>query len=71
MNDLPIAPLLPFSLRGERVLITGANGGIGAATARLCSALGASLVLTDLAFSNTDTGNLSGARLRLHRPRWY
>ena len=60
MNDLPIAPLLPFSLRGERVLITGANGGIGAATARLCSALGASLVLTDLAFSNTDTGNLSG-----------
>ena len=27
MNDLRIAPLLPFSLRGERVLITGANNG--------------------------------------------
>lgn len=37
-----------FSLRGRSVLITGAAGGIGGATARLCAAQGATLVLTDL-----------------------
>ena len=31
----------------ERVLITGAAGGIGSATARLCNQLGATLVLSD------------------------
>lgn len=38
----------PHSLSGIQLLITGAGGGIGSATAKLCSDLGASLVLTDL-----------------------
>ena len=38
----------PHSLEGTRLLITGAAGGIGSAAARLCSELGARLILTDL-----------------------
>ncbi|SMH36856.1 SDR family NAD(P)-dependent oxidoreductase [Azospirillum agricola] len=38
----------PFDLTGKRVLITGAAGGIGSATARACARLGAELVLTDI-----------------------
>lgn len=38
----------PFSLRGRTVLVTGAGGGIGAATARLSAQQGADLVLCDL-----------------------
>ena len=38
----------PFGLSGRRVLITGAAGGIGRATARLCAAQGARVVLVDL-----------------------
>lgn len=38
-----------FDLSGKTVLITGAAGAIGAATARLCGAMGARLVLADLA----------------------
>jgi len=37
-----------FDLRGERILITGAGGAIGGATARVCAALGADLYLADL-----------------------
>jgi len=37
-----------FDLAGTRLLITGAGGGIGAATARLCGSLGAQLVLADV-----------------------
>jgi NAD(P)-dependent dehydrogenase (short-subunit alcohol dehydrogenase family) len=36
-----------FDLTGQRVLITGAAGGIGAATARVCAALGAAPLLVD------------------------
>jgi NAD(P)-dependent dehydrogenase (short-subunit alcohol dehydrogenase family) len=36
-----------FDMTGTRLLITGAAGGIGQATARLCSELGASIVLSD------------------------
>ena len=36
-----------FDLTGERILITGAAGGIGGATARVCAALGAELLLVD------------------------
>ncbi|AEC21976.1 short chain dehydrogenase [Pusillimonas sp. T7-7] len=39
---------MPFSLQGKTVLITGAAGGIGSETARVCAELGASLVLADL-----------------------
>jgi 3-oxoacyl-[acyl-carrier protein] reductase len=37
-----------FDLRGERVLITGAGGSIGSATARVCAQLGAELFIADL-----------------------
>ena len=38
----------PFSLDGKVILITGAAGGIGRATAIECSKLGACLILTDI-----------------------
>lgn len=38
----------PFSLEGKTILITGAAGGIGGATAVECAKLGASLILTDI-----------------------
>jgi NAD(P)-dependent dehydrogenase (short-subunit alcohol dehydrogenase family) len=37
-----------FDLSGRRILITGAGGGIGAATARICASLGAETILIDL-----------------------
>ena len=36
----------PFSLKGKTVLVTGASSGIGKATAILCSAMGAQVILT-------------------------
>ncbi|MGH6900094.1 MAG: SDR family NAD(P)-dependent oxidoreductase, partial [Geminicoccaceae bacterium] len=36
-----------FDLTGLRILITGAAGGIGEATARVCASLGAELLLAD------------------------
>lgn len=38
----------PFSLEGKTILITGAAGGIGKATAVECAKLGARLILTDI-----------------------
>ena len=37
-----------FSLENKTIFITGAAGGIGSATARICAELGANLVLADL-----------------------
>ncbi len=37
----------PYDLTGMRILLTGASGRIGQATARLCAELGADLVLAD------------------------
>lgn len=37
----------PFDLKEQRILITGAASGIGAATARLCAARGATVELVD------------------------
>lgn len=37
----------PFTLSGKTILITGAAGGIGSETARICAELGASLILAD------------------------
>jgi NAD(P)-dependent dehydrogenase (short-subunit alcohol dehydrogenase family) len=36
-----------FDLSGQRILITGAAGGIGEVTARVCASLGAALLLVD------------------------
>jgi 3-oxoacyl-[acyl-carrier protein] reductase len=41
------AAMAPYDLTGMRILLTGAAGGIGAATARLCATLGAEMALTD------------------------
>lgn len=38
----------PFSLQGKTILVTGAGGGIGKATAIACARMGATLVLTDI-----------------------
>lgn len=38
----------PYSLEGKTILVTGAAGGIGKATAVECSKLGAKLLLTDI-----------------------
>lgn len=42
----------PFTLEGKTILVTGAGGGIGRATAIACSKMGATLVVTDI---NTET----------------
>jgi len=36
----------PFSLQGKTILVTGASSGIGRATARECSRLGAKIIIT-------------------------
>ena len=38
----------PFSLEGKTILITGGAGGIGSEVARVCSKLGARIILTDI-----------------------
>lgn len=48
LNTLLSGAAQALVLRGQRVLITGAAGGIGSATARVCAALGAELLLADL-----------------------
>ncbi len=47
-----------IDLSGKRVVITGAGGGIGRATAHACAALGAELVLTDVVEFDDLTENL-------------
>jgi len=38
----------PFSLEGKTIMVTGAGGGIGKATAVVCAKMGATMVLTDI-----------------------
>lgn len=41
-----------FSLAKQKIIVTGAGGGIGSAVARVCGSLGARLVLTDVVDSS-------------------
>ena len=50
-----------IQLVGQRILVTGAGGGIGSAAARACATLGASLVLTDLQSPDALADELCGA----------
>ncbi|MGU9979964.1 SDR family NAD(P)-dependent oxidoreductase [Phreatobacter sp. HK31-P] len=61
----PLA-LRPYDLTGRRILLTGAAGGIGRATARLLAELGAELVLTDRAEASDLMNGLSSEG-RSHR----
>lgn len=45
---------LPYDLRGHIALVTGANHGIGAATAKALAACGASVLITYLQLSDPD-----------------
>ena len=56
----PPASTGDFSLEGRTILVTGASSGIGAATARLCSELGATTVL-----NGRDTERLEAVRASL------
>jgi NAD(P)-dependent dehydrogenase (short-subunit alcohol dehydrogenase family) len=48
-----------FNLAGQRVLITGAAAGIGAATAKICASLGADIVPVDI---KDSSGVVDGAK---------
>lgn len=50
----------PFDLTGRRILITGGAGGIGAATARLCAAKGAAIILVDQSDATDLASELGG-----------
>lgn len=50
-----------FDLRGQRVLLTGAGGAIGGATARVFATLGAELYIADLR-APTDLAHEIGAK---------
>ncbi|MBL8570258.1 MAG: SDR family oxidoreductase [Phreatobacter sp.] len=50
----------PYDLTGQRILLTGAAGGIGRATANLLANLGAELVLTDRAAAPDLLASLAG-----------
>lgn len=51
----------PFALTDRSVLITGAAGGIGGATARLCASLGARLIVADREAPDTLAAELAAA----------
>jgi NAD(P)-dependent dehydrogenase (short-subunit alcohol dehydrogenase family) len=48
-----------FDLAGETILVTGAARGIGAATARICASLGASVILLDLEGAGAVAGEIA------------
>jgi 3alpha(or 20beta)-hydroxysteroid dehydrogenase len=54
----------PFSLEGKVVVITGAAGGIGSATARRFTAAGARVILGDVADAGALARELGGAFVR-------
>ena len=48
-----------FDLAGQRIAITGADGGIGSATARIIAEMGAQVMLSDINFPNTIADELA------------
>ena len=66
----------PFALEGQTILIAGGASGIGASAAAACAALGAKLILADIADASPVAEKLrsegraaSTCRMRRHRPR--
>ncbi len=57
----------PFTLEGKSILITGAAGGIGRATAVECAKLGANLILTDINEDGLRTTLAELENSKLHR----
>ena len=57
----------PFTLEGKSILITGAAGGIGRATAVECAKLGANLILTDINEDGLRTSLAELENSKLHR----
>ncbi len=51
----------PFDLTGQRILLVGAAGGMGRATARICASLGATMVLADIVDASDLVQQLAGA----------
>lgn len=49
-----------FELRGQRILVTGANGGIGREFCRIAAMLGAELVITDMSSLDELADTLRG-----------
>lgn len=63
-----MSPPFPFDLSGRVVLVSGASGALGAATARACAGLGARLILTDLRDPSDLAADLraAGAQAEAH-----
>lgn len=53
----------PYSLEGKTILVTGGAGGIGSEVARVCSKLGARIVLTDIREEALQTALASLAKV--------
>ena len=49
----------PYSLEGKKILVTGGAGGIGSEVGRVCSKLGARIILTDIREDALQTALMS------------
>ncbi|MWB78179.1 SDR family oxidoreductase [Pseudooceanicola sp. 216_PA32_1] len=59
----------PFALDGQTVLVSGAAGALGSATARACAALGARLILADIETPSDLAADLRDAGVEVRAVR--